>query len=180
MRNILFLLLAAFSAITDPGNAQEIVFEEMSEKSMANVGRDGSFEAQLWFFSAPTWGVYSWAGDEMSRVDSKKIFAAEERAEILLVFKNPVVDAKGFVGVLFDYTIRRPDGSIAERVRNENGWAMWEACPQGSFVSTCHMINFRLSRFNPPGIYTVEVAIRDVPGKRAILLKNELEFVAKN
>lgn len=171
----LVMMLAVFTAWVAMAGAEEIFFEEMVAKPIPNVGKSGSFEAQLWTF-AHSYNYIREGNLSESGLDVQRIFGMKETVAIELVFKDPALDAKGRAGVVFDCLIRRPDGTLASDCRNLRGWVNLSPMPAGEYISAGSPLAFSPDQGDPAGVYIVEVVVRDIPGKRTIKLKTEFTF----
>ena len=131
-------------------------------------GAAGSFRAEL---------NISEAEPLSEREDALRRATLGDEVEIYITFENPSLDKDGMSGVLMDSVIRRPDGSIICEHRNLTGWAMAKKAPQGEPIEAdCHL-ELKPEPEDPPGRYTVEVRVKDIPAKKTVVLTSAIEFV---
>lgn len=99
--------------------------------------------------------------------------------ELPVEFINPTVDSDGHCGVLLDYVVHRPDGTLYGGCRNLNGWVYLKTAPRDEFIaSECYpVITFEAE--DPLGIYIVEITVKDIPGKAQLPLTTHIELKDK-
>lgn len=130
-------------------------------------GKSGDFEAELYVSD-------DFIEGEVSPGTHRATLGDE--AEIHVSFKNPARDEEGKSGVLMDCIIRRPDGSILAEARNTYGWTVHEVAPQDAMLDAeCHF-EIEPERTDVPGVYTAEITVKDIPGKRKVSLVARVEF----
>lgn len=152
------MTVGAWATDSWQSNASELLGEK---------GKIGSYEAELYVDA-------SGAGKEFDS-ERHRAFLGEE-IEVHVSFMNPALDAEGKSGVLVDYLMRRPDGSIIGEVRDCNGWTVNETAPRDELLSAEGHFSFTPEEDEVEGIYTLEVSVKDIPGRRKVLLIAKVEF----
>ena len=159
MRRIHRMLFGSFLTLVFAAPVQTLPAGETSSS--------GSFKAKLEIAAEPV-------SDSANSI--RRAMLGDE-VEIYVSFENPSLDKEGMSGVLMDSIIRRPDNSIVCEHRNLSGWVEKKPAPQGELIeANCHF-ELKPEPEDPPGRYTVEIHVKDIPAKKTVVLTSVIEFV---
>lgn len=178
------LLLAPFSL--PAGDAISTISVELSdppESFKSNVGKKNDFQAQVWVLPEQPWveggGIsYSYSGSEPVETINALHgpLMVGQKADIWVVFRNPAVDERGRSGVLMDFIVRHPDGSVHGECRNVAGWVDKDPVPRDEFIKAEHRFCVKLDQNEPAGVFQIEVTVKDMLEKVEIPLRTSVEF----
>ena len=124
-----------------------------------NVKAVGNFGAQLYLINDPAF-YQNWNKPETPTIAPLQLALRDESIYTVIIFYGPARDGSGLSNVSYDFTVRRPDGSILTQRNAVIGWQ--NLAPDARELQLGrNYLNITVTGTEPAGLYTVEALVHD-------------------
>jgi hypothetical protein len=126
----------------------------------SNIKHKGYFGAQLWVISNKNF-FDIWNTPETPKLNLVKKTVRNKDIFVVLMFTAPGADANGNADVVFDFLLKKPDGSAYADYKDLDAWHNKPVPKAGDIQLAVQDIGVKIEDNDPLGKYTVEVLVKD-------------------
>jgi hypothetical protein len=125
-----------------------------------NIKSKGDFGAQLWLVQGQEF-FQDWVKPATPSINPISIAPRGENIYTVIIFYGLAHDHADLSNVSYDITVLRPDGAVYSDSKNLIGWQGLAPQESRSLELGRDHIAINIDANDPPGLYTVNVVVRD-------------------